>query len=465
MIYIVDIDSKKFQLNGIPYYKNFMPHVVGDNLRVVNNYDSRFELVGPNHFSKFNVNGQTFLNANALQLALLPVLFTRSNLGGAFIPDAILTQTGFTIAGNTFKLNAGWVWRIAGVIYTNTTEIELTIEFAADGKVRQDIVQLKVGGSVAIKKGIEVDEFPPKPVPDENCIEATNFPVNDNSVGEPSTPITGDAFVKKEDLGEVIFIGSGVTAMVLQAQVGGIRFQGTNLEFQSIFITDENNLWPGKPFKIKNTQLNTLTLKHLTGPGLKMLFPNAQDFILASNEIIEFEWHFNNANVWELQYVGKIQNVKRTHIINCTITGTFTANTSWWTASRESGSFLSPVFEATAQYNPITEVFLNARAAKHLVPFKSRIKRICWNYSTIATPLTINVHSFQGNSTIFNEKTVASKTFPTGSNNNTLEYLTGEMNITHVLEKNSYLTLCLFNNNISTGLVRPNIFQIELEEL
>lgn len=379
--------------------------------------------------------------------------------------NAILENTGFTIDGSLFSLSANTRWQLSGIFYTNPEVVSKSIELCATGLVRQDIVVLNNQNTIQIIKGQEVAAFPLKPATPDGTLLLTDYPVTDSEIGNPSTPIIGDSVVKKTDFGEVILISSGVTSMVLQASVGGIRFQGTNLEFQSIFISDVHNLWQGKPFKIKNTQVNALTLKHRTGIGLKMSFPNGQDLVVSSSEIVEFEWYFTNANEWELQYVGKISNVKRTHIINCTITGTLTANPSWWTASRESGSFLSPVFEATAQYNPITEVFLNARAAKHLVPFKSRIKRICWNYSTIATPLTINVHSFQGNSTIFNEKTVASKTFPTGSNNNTLEYLTGEMNITHVLEKNSYLTLCLSNNNISTGLIRPNIFQIELEEL
>jgi hypothetical protein len=81
MIYFVDIDGQKFTCNGVPYFKNFTPHVVGDKVRVVNTYDTRFELCPFTDFAEFSVNGEVFASAALLQAALLPVLYTRTSLG------------------------------------------------------------------------------------------------------------------------------------------------------------------------------------------------------------------------------------------------------------------------------------------------------------------------------------------------------------------------------------------------
>lgn len=98
MIIIVDIDEQKFSLNGIPYYKNFMPHAIGDKLRIVNTYDTKFELVPFFNFDEFSVNGSTFGNIIDLQDAILPVIYTRSTLGGGggggYTPDATESTKG-----------------------------------------------------------------------------------------------------------------------------------------------------------------------------------------------------------------------------------------------------------------------------------------------------------------------------------------------------------------------------------
>jgi hypothetical protein len=82
MIFIVNINAQKFSLNGIPYFKNFTPYVIGDKVKIINTYDSKFSLTEFEDFDQYSVNGVVYTSVLALQNALLPVLFTRSTLGG-----------------------------------------------------------------------------------------------------------------------------------------------------------------------------------------------------------------------------------------------------------------------------------------------------------------------------------------------------------------------------------------------
>ena len=78
---ILNIDSQTFSFNGIPSFKNFMPHVIGDKLAVVNVYDSKLKLCDYEEVSQFTVNGVVHTTMSNLATALLPVLYTRSSLG------------------------------------------------------------------------------------------------------------------------------------------------------------------------------------------------------------------------------------------------------------------------------------------------------------------------------------------------------------------------------------------------
>lgn len=76
---IINIDSKYFSLNGIPYFKNFIPHVKGGKIRVVNAYDSKLELVGFSQIDTYTVDGNSYEDIALLQAALIPVLFTKAS--------------------------------------------------------------------------------------------------------------------------------------------------------------------------------------------------------------------------------------------------------------------------------------------------------------------------------------------------------------------------------------------------
>jgi hypothetical protein len=110
MINITNIDGVTFEIDGIKYYKNFISLVAGNSLRVVNVY-SNAELVNFNNFANYQVNGNTFASAAAVQEALLPVLFTRSTLNGITI-DGVIVDVSYTGNVLTFTLDNGSIVNI-----------------------------------------------------------------------------------------------------------------------------------------------------------------------------------------------------------------------------------------------------------------------------------------------------------------------------------------------------------------
>lgn len=86
---IENISATRFQLNGIPYPKTFLPFVVGSKIKVINVYDSDIELVTPSSLGDFTVDGAQPASLALLQEALIPVLFTKSSIGAITVNGQI----------------------------------------------------------------------------------------------------------------------------------------------------------------------------------------------------------------------------------------------------------------------------------------------------------------------------------------------------------------------------------------
>ncbi|MBU7571689.1 MAG: hypothetical protein KAF41_13740, partial [Flavobacterium sp.] len=200
-------------------------------------------------------------------------------------PDALILVKEILRNENVFTFQAGEIWRVSRNNYSNDVDFVTEIEPEGTNLKRMDIVGGTPFGYQKISGPSSEDIVIPPDVPEDFVVRKI-FNISGPDIDDSISPITPEGFVQKTDFSEVVLISSGILSMVLPASVGGIRFQGTNLEFQSLFIPDENNLWPGKPFKIKNFQNNSLTLKHLTGPGLQLSFPNSQNFLVGPNEIV-----------------------------------------------------------------------------------------------------------------------------------------------------------------------------------
>ena len=76
-------DDKRFTLNGIQYFKNYISAVRGDRIEIFNCYEKKDLLVPLTGFEHFNVNGTMHDSVASLQQALIDVLYTRSAGGGS----------------------------------------------------------------------------------------------------------------------------------------------------------------------------------------------------------------------------------------------------------------------------------------------------------------------------------------------------------------------------------------------
>jgi len=145
MIVINNVDSQKFSFNGVEYFKNFTPIVVGDKIRILNTYDSSIELTdAPRLFSEFEVNGIVYASASLLQTALLPILYTRATLGGGAV-NSVNGETGAVI------LNANDVSALSNnptTYPTATTPISDTDQlFVIQGGVVKKVAKSEIGGA------------------------------------------------------------------------------------------------------------------------------------------------------------------------------------------------------------------------------------------------------------------------------------------------------------------------------
>jgi len=221
--------------------------------------------------------------------------------------NRILVNNGFIIEGTVFILNALSEWLIFGLRNKNTEEVRRNIDLSQAGLVRRDAVILKSNDVVEILKGNEVVSFPTLPQIPDDAIVLTDFPVTDSAIGAPTLPIIGETFFKKMGFGEIIFTGSGVTAILMDAELGGLRFEGANTTFESVLCYNESALFVGKPFYIKNAQSIEMSIKNLIGLGYKFNCPDGIDLVAQPKETLPWEWRKNN-DVWYLEYVGKINH-------------------------------------------------------------------------------------------------------------------------------------------------------------
>lgn len=159
MIVINNIDDKRFSLNGIKYFKNFTPHVVDENIRIVNTYDSTFTLLNWTPYDQFEVDGSTFNNVSDLQTALLPVLYTRGTLGGGSGGATLISELEDVdlqdlVDGGILRYDAGSGKWIVSVLADNSNN-QLIQKFTIDA-VQDDTTQLTSSGVGKI--GIEYNE-------------------------------------------------------------------------------------------------------------------------------------------------------------------------------------------------------------------------------------------------------------------------------------------------------------------
>lgn len=194
MITIVTVDALRFSLAGIQYWKNFLSSVSGNNVQIYNAYDSRNIIVEYTHYSQIQVNGVTYSSAALLQAALLPVLYTRDNLGSTIVDIPYFNKfedvAGYTLAGNNLTMLSGWNWLINGLPYENVSDVLINIPFAASGKSRIDLIYANTSNTFFRIAGVESTSTPVAPTLPANTLQATFLTVTDDSISAPLNPNT-----------------------------------------------------------------------------------------------------------------------------------------------------------------------------------------------------------------------------------------------------------------------------------
>jgi hypothetical protein len=154
MTIINNVDTERFSFNGVEYFKNFTPVVVGNKIRILNTYDSSIELTSfPTLFSDFEVDGNTYLNVSDLQSDLLPILYSRLSLGDisnkldkSSTPDSIYATDGsgnqemiekadLIVRGDNLTGFEILLSNTSGIIYNKTTPISSDLEIDLTGVV------------------------------------------------------------------------------------------------------------------------------------------------------------------------------------------------------------------------------------------------------------------------------------------------------------------------------------------
>lgn len=78
---ISTFNDKRFILNGIQYFKNYVSVVRGNKVEIFNCYERKDVLVELAPYNQFSLNGTIYTSAVLLQEALLPVIYSRANMG------------------------------------------------------------------------------------------------------------------------------------------------------------------------------------------------------------------------------------------------------------------------------------------------------------------------------------------------------------------------------------------------
>ncbi|NDI99550.1 hypothetical protein GWA97_10735 [Flavobacterium sp. LaA7.5] len=86
MIIINSLNESRFTLNGIQFFKNYISKIAGDKIKIFNCYENSDVLVDFTEYTDIELNGTTYESAEALQAAIIDVIYSRLTAGGSSSP-------------------------------------------------------------------------------------------------------------------------------------------------------------------------------------------------------------------------------------------------------------------------------------------------------------------------------------------------------------------------------------------
>lgn len=235
--------------------------------------------------------------------------------------DKIVSETGFSLVDLVFTINAFWEWNLNGIGYTNPEAVSINIPLCASGKKRIDYIVPNSSNTFTIISGIETTGIPAAPSIPNKDMYVSFFTITDILIESPALTIIGENYISKLEkirLDNVNGIGSYEDWTVGDSR-SCFNFSNAVTEFKSFHYHPIVFAYDGKIFTLKNSQATDITLFHNAGTGLfKFRFPNAENFVLHPNEVIEFRLNYEDTSVPKLEFIGTINSISTFEISNVT---------------------------------------------------------------------------------------------------------------------------------------------------
>ncbi len=236
-----------------------------------------------NSFSKIHVSNNGISESLSIQKIIDVILDNTTN--------QIISIGEITLVANnlTIPLNAQWL--INGVNYNTTSDTVINIPYAETELTRTDILVANTLSQIIRISGIETAGIAVRPNIPTDTILVTEINVTDSSVGDPTPPITGDAFRSKIEKGEIVWNIDPYNGYVKIDTKASYRFGDALLTFYGL-INSSTNLYDGREFTFKNNGISNITIKHNTGFPARILFwfNNELDYILKPKELIKVKY-------------------------------------------------------------------------------------------------------------------------------------------------------------------------------
>jgi len=172
---ITTVNSERYSLDGVSYFKNYISDVAGEQITIFNCYDRKDIKVDYTHYSEITLNGTVYGNVADLQTALLPVIYTRASLAPS----------------------GGGVESVSGVLLNNTDPLN------------------------PIVNGLIVDAYS-----QIKEIEFDGATVTDDGSGKVTVTVTGSGVTEFIELTDVpaSYTGQGSKVVAVKADETGLEF-------------------------------------------------------------------------------------------------------------------------------------------------------------------------------------------------------------------------------------------------
>lgn len=222
--------------------------------------------------------------------------------------NGFLVNNGFSLVENVLTINAGWQWLLNGLLCSNEDDIEITLEYAAEGFLRIDSIYANSNGEFLVSTGTETETIAIQPAIPVNTLFA--FPINifDSNLQAGEPPVLGNTYVKKSFAKVVEFNGTGTDVVIPLNPDGFSEIRLINSALDSLSGVDLSLMvganfeapYQGKPYIFWNKTGGPITIKNedYDNADLPFFVKEGTDIILPDNEKILF--HYDNGGLFEI---------------------------------------------------------------------------------------------------------------------------------------------------------------------